>query len=233
MNIQYDSNGQPYVEFKNVRITVAERRGASDWEGSRRYLNIRAYRGDGTNALHSGADIPIDSDRKGHPQGGVGGDGAADKLKRRRQARPAAHSFRGPDERLQGCHSTDKPLPRPIQPDRVGLRRQVCALLSPQEVGNSLRVRTRRMWEPFKNPIGIKAAQPDDLADALRRLRPERNPDGVTKRVRLRSQMVVQHGPQEWRPGHGRCARVVKTVHEYGISECAGKVDEAAVADPE
>jgi hypothetical protein len=36
--------GQPYVEFKNVRITLATRTGDRDWEGTKRYLTIRAYR---------------------------------------------------------------------------------------------------------------------------------------------------------------------------------------------
>ena len=62
--ILYDGKNQPYVDFKNVRITVSERLGEKDWEGARRYLTIRAYRGGGSRSLHSGADIPIDSDRK-------------------------------------------------------------------------------------------------------------------------------------------------------------------------
>ena len=62
--LKHDNREQPYVDFKNVRITISERNGDKDWEGSRRYLTIRAYRGDGTNALHPGADIPIGNDRK-------------------------------------------------------------------------------------------------------------------------------------------------------------------------
>jgi hypothetical protein len=62
--VQCDGCGQPYIEFKNVRITVSTRNGEKDWEGARRYLTFRAYRGDGTNALHPGPDVPIDGDRK-------------------------------------------------------------------------------------------------------------------------------------------------------------------------
>jgi hypothetical protein len=63
MMIMYDGKGQPYVDFESARITVSERTGEKDWEGVRRYLTIRAYRGDGSQSLHSGADIPITSDR--------------------------------------------------------------------------------------------------------------------------------------------------------------------------
>ncbi len=62
--IQHDGSGQPYVEFKNVRITVSTRNGDKDWEGARRYLTVRAYRDGASKALHPGPDIPIDNDRK-------------------------------------------------------------------------------------------------------------------------------------------------------------------------
>lgn len=58
--IHRDSNGQPYVEMENVRITLSERTSQDkDWAGTGRYLLIQAYKGADTKALNMGPTIPV------------------------------------------------------------------------------------------------------------------------------------------------------------------------------
>jgi hypothetical protein len=50
-------------DFKNVRVEVVHRSGDKDWEGTGRYLSIRAYKNaTNTGVPHMGPDIPITSE---------------------------------------------------------------------------------------------------------------------------------------------------------------------------
>ncbi len=63
MTIQRDSKNQPYVDVENLRITGVSnntRDPDKQW-GQSDMIRFQAYKGDGTKALHMGAEIPVQS----------------------------------------------------------------------------------------------------------------------------------------------------------------------------
>lgn len=52
--IQHDNSGQPFIDVKNIRLTVKH----TGWDGLHRHLSARAYTGSG-NSLMMGPEIPI------------------------------------------------------------------------------------------------------------------------------------------------------------------------------
>ena len=63
MPIETDAKNQPYFNVSNIRITFvpsSTRDPDKLWENTD-MIRFNAYKGDGTNALHRGAEIPIDS----------------------------------------------------------------------------------------------------------------------------------------------------------------------------
>jgi hypothetical protein len=61
MQILPDSNGNKYFRFNNVRVSVKHADPGKDWDGTRRYLQILAYRDATSTTTFPGPQIPITS----------------------------------------------------------------------------------------------------------------------------------------------------------------------------
>lgn len=58
-----DKNGNPYEDVGNIRVTIVDkstRNPEKDWAGSDT-LRFQAYKGGESNALHLGAEIPLEN----------------------------------------------------------------------------------------------------------------------------------------------------------------------------
>ena len=65
MNIEFDSKNNKYIDLKNIRISYVDHKNRpvnKNWPGAD-VIRIQAYRGDRTNALHQGAELPISNKR--------------------------------------------------------------------------------------------------------------------------------------------------------------------------
>lgn len=69
--IHRDGNRQKYVNVANIRITIRHANDAeSDWERlaatyrEARYLNMRAYKGEGDKLHNFGPEVPIENDNR-------------------------------------------------------------------------------------------------------------------------------------------------------------------------
>jgi hypothetical protein len=63
MQFNVDNNGNKFFQFKNVRVSVKHAKAEKDWEGTKRYLQILAYRDSTRTGTFPGPQIPIDDTR--------------------------------------------------------------------------------------------------------------------------------------------------------------------------